>query len=86
MRYTGLVPLASRFIKEYVIFVEIPLFHVLNARITFGNIHALDQSVDGVTVIQDDGQPICVVEETCFDPPRGYSRLGKTFVIILTYT
>jgi len=53
------------------------LFHVLNARITFGNINALDQPVDGITVIDDNGVQSCVVDETCFDPPQGYNRLGK---------
>lgn len=56
--------------------IEIPLFHVLNARITFGNINALDQPVDGITVIDDNGVQSCVVDETCFDPPQGYNRLG----------
>lgn len=56
--------------------IEIPLFHVLNARITFGNINALDQPVHGVTVIEDNQEKACVVEDTCFEPPRGYSRLG----------
>lgn len=61
----------------HILFLEIPLFHVLNARITFGNINALDQPVDGITVIDDNGLQSCVVDETCFDPPRGYNRLGK---------
>ena len=33
--------------------IEIPLFHVINARITFGNIFGMASSVDGVTVVQE---------------------------------
>ncbi|XP_078680188.1 ankyrin repeat domain-containing protein 13D-like [Branchiostoma floridae x Branchiostoma belcheri] len=32
--------------------IEIPLFHVLNARITFGNLNGTDEEVDGVAAIK----------------------------------
>lgn len=39
--------------------IEIPLFHVINARITFGNIFALANSVQGVSVLtEDDGETL----------------------------
>ncbi|GIY76254.1 ankyrin repeat domain-containing protein 13B [Caerostris darwini] len=57
--------------------IEIPLFHVLNARITFGNIFALDEPVTGVTPIKDDGPVACVLDDNCFEVPSGYVRLGS---------
>ncbi|XP_067684865.1 ankyrin repeat domain-containing protein 13D-like isoform X1 [Haliotis asinina] len=55
--------------------IEIPLFHVLNARITFGNIFAMESSVEGVSCIQEE-ESTCVVDDSCFNPPPGYGRLG----------
>lgn len=67
--------------KLFYIFIEIPLFHVLNARITFGNIFGLDEAVPGVTPIQDEKVVACVLDDSCFDTPAGYVRLGETFVL-----
>lgn len=55
--------------------IEIPLFHVLNARITFGNIFALDEAVSGVTHSDEADRPVCVVDDACFAVPPGYARL-----------
>lgn len=57
--------------------IEIPLFHVLNARITFGNIFATDSGVEGVTTVeQEGGQMFCSIDDGCFEPPERYIRLG----------
>uniref|UniRef100_A0A2R5LBB9 Putative gpcr-chaperone n=1 Tax=Ornithodoros turicata TaxID=34597 RepID=A0A2R5LBB9_9ACAR len=56
--------------------IEIPLFHVLNARITFGNINALNESVPGVTTLQNNGVVNCTIDSFCFEAPTGYARLG----------
>ena len=66
----------------FYIFIEIPLFHVLNARITFGNIFGLDEPVPGVTPINDEKVVACVLDDSCFDTPAGYVRLGETFLLI----
>lgn len=66
--------------------IEIPLFHVLNARITFGNIFSLEQPVAGVTAINDEAATACVVDESVFDPPATYSVRGlctATVVVLL---
>lgn len=69
---------------------EIPLFHILNARITFGNIFSTDTPVERVSVMKDtvqreneDGEMIfetvissCSVDETVFDVPEGYRVIG----------
>jgi len=61
---------------------EIPLFHVLNARITFGNISGEDDAIQGVHIQNgDDSNCTCVVDEHCFDPPQGYIKLGRCLVI-----
>uniref|UniRef100_T1HUF5 Ankyrin repeat domain-containing protein n=1 Tax=Rhodnius prolixus TaxID=13249 RepID=T1HUF5_RHOPR len=62
--------------------IEIPLFHVLNARITFGNIFGLEQSVEGVDRIEENGKTHCIVNDSCFIPPASYTLLGE---IILHY-
>lgn len=56
--------------------IEIPLFHVLNARITFGNINAVDESVPGVHTSRDQGVVTCSIDNGCFEAPSGYARLG----------
>nr|XP_027202508.1 ankyrin repeat domain-containing protein 13D-like isoform X2 [Dermatophagoides pteronyssinus] len=64
--------------------IEIPLFHLLNAVITFGNVFAQDQPVDGVHIINlnidnnDGNQSVnrkCTVDEKCFEPPEDYEIL-----------
>lgn len=57
--------------------IEIPIFHVLNARITFGNIFGLDEAIPGVTSDWEaDKRLTCVVNEACFDAPADYMQLG----------
>lgn len=56
--------------------IEIPLFHVLNARITFGNIFGLEQSVEGIDRIEEGGKAHCIVNDSCFSPPASYTHLG----------
>jgi len=57
--------------------IEIPLFHVINARITFSNIQALDTSVEGVTSFKEDcGRSSAAIDDSVFEVPRGYQVLG----------
>ena len=63
---------------------EIPLFHILNARITFGNIFGLDSSVPGVSCLEEDNRKSCYVDDSVFDAPPSYQRRG-TFPNIFEY-
>jgi len=57
--------------------IEIPLFHVINARITFSNIQALDTPVPGVTSLkEEDGRTSVALDDAVFDVPRAYEVLG----------
>ncbi|XP_049872995.1 ankyrin repeat domain-containing protein 13D [Pectinophora gossypiella] len=56
--------------------IEIPLFHVLNARITFGNIFATDTPVQHIECIQEGDRLSCVVDDACFAIGRGYRAAG----------
>ncbi|KYN41770.1 Ankyrin repeat domain-containing protein 13B [Trachymyrmex septentrionalis] len=56
--------------------IEIPLFHILNARITFGNIFGLDQEVPHVGHLQETNRITCLVDDICFETPSGYAKLG----------
>lgn len=58
-------------------FVEIPLFHILNARITFGNIFGMDQEVPHVGHLEETNRMTCLVDDICFEAPVGYVKLGK---------
>lgn len=57
--------------------IEIPLFHVLNARITFGNIFAMDNCVPHISQIEENDRITCLVDEIVFQSPPGYSQLGN---------
>ncbi|XP_034477262.1 ankyrin repeat domain-containing protein 13D isoform X2 [Drosophila innubila] len=56
--------------------VEIPLFHVLNACITFGNVFAMTTSVDHVSTLQEQDRVTCLVDDRCFDIPSHYVNRG----------
>ncbi|KAK9301053.1 hypothetical protein QLX08_006399 [Tetragonisca angustula] len=56
--------------------IEIPLFHILNARITFGNIFGMDQEVPHVGHLQETNRMTCLVDDICFEAPVGYVKLG----------
>jgi len=57
--------------------IEIPLFHVINARITFSNIQALDQAVPGVTSFKEEGgHSSAAIDDSVFEVPRSYDVLG----------
>ncbi|XP_054257954.1 ankyrin repeat domain-containing protein 13D isoform X2 [Macrosteles quadrilineatus] len=56
--------------------IEIPLFHVLNARITFGNIFAMDEPVSGVQRVEEEGRVSCILDDSCFEPPASYTLMG----------
>ncbi|XP_069027441.1 ankyrin repeat domain-containing protein 13D isoform X2 [Embiotoca jacksoni] len=65
--------------------IEIPLFHVLNARVTFSNLCGCDEPISSVTVHKPDGSgeagqstpPFqCEVDPSVFEPPPDYTTLG----------
>ncbi|ALC42126.1 CG15118 [Drosophila busckii] len=56
--------------------VEIPLFHVLNACITFGNVFAMTSPVDNVSTLQEEDRVTCLVDDRCFDIPGNYVSRG----------
>lgn len=55
--------------------VEIPLFHVLNAIITFENVFALDTPVKFVSNIRESDERLtCIIDDECFEIPSGYTN------------
>uniref|UniRef100_A0A3B4D6V9 Ankyrin repeat domain-containing protein n=1 Tax=Pygocentrus nattereri TaxID=42514 RepID=A0A3B4D6V9_PYGNA len=63
--------------------IEIPLFHVLNARVTFSNLCGCDEPVSSVTVHSPQGAPDAdsintskYVDPSVFEPPPDYTTLG----------
>lgn len=67
--------------------IEIPLFHVLNACVTFGNVFALDTPVENVTHIkeEDNDRLTCVIDDRCFDVPANYANKGADHRRQLTF-
>lgn len=67
--------------------IEIPLFHVLNACVTFGNVFGLDTAVKNVQYLrEDDSQRLsCVVDDCCFDIPPNYANKSNEFRRQLTF-
>ncbi|CAL4160939.1 unnamed protein product [Meganyctiphanes norvegica] len=58
--------------------IEIPLFHVVTARITFGNIFGLDENIDKVVTVNEDERLSCIIEESVFEAPSGYLSVGQS--------
>uniref|UniRef100_A0A8C0GZA1 Ankyrin repeat domain 13D n=1 Tax=Chelonoidis abingdonii TaxID=106734 RepID=A0A8C0GZA1_CHEAB len=65
--------------------IEIPLFHVLNARITFSNLCGCDESLSSVRWGMGHSHPVllspvfpfpCEVDPIVFEVPQGYAMLG----------
>lgn len=67
--------------------IEIPLFHVLNACVTFGNVFGLDAPVKNVEYLrEDDNQRLsCVVDDCCFDIPSHYTNKSNEYRRQLTF-
>lgn len=68
--------------------LEIPLFHVMNAQISFNNIFATQNAVHGVTVIRDEERLMCDIDESLFEPPSHYTFIGTdifNFNILLIF-
>lgn len=58
--------------------IEIPLFHVLTARITFGNIFGVDERIDNVSTVCEEDRLSCVIDEAVFEPPASYTVIGHS--------
>jgi GPCR-chaperone len=69
------------FVLIVSLFAEIPLFHVLNAKITFGNIFASETPVPGANCVRDGERMHCVVDDNVFMSPSTYSVIGIVFFI-----
>lgn len=67
--------------------IEIPLFHVLNACVTFGNVFALDTPVKSVEHIGEEGvdRLSCVIDDSVFDVPTHYINKGADYRRQLTF-
>jgi hypothetical protein len=62
------------------LFSEIPLFHVLSAVVTFGNVFAMDSSVANVSYItESEDRMTCIIDDSIFDVPQSYARRGGEF-------
>ncbi|XP_031622271.1 ankyrin repeat domain-containing protein 13D isoform X2 [Contarinia nasturtii] len=61
--------------------IEIPLFHVLNACVTFGNVFGLDTPVKNVVYLrEEDSQRLsCVIDDCCFDIPPHYTNKSNDY-------
>jgi len=68
--------------------IEIPLFHVLNARVTFANLNGSETCPDGVIVLEEDvgeseegassvsKKTRCVIDKSIFEVHQKYKDLG----------
>lgn len=67
--------------------VEIPLFHVLNACVTFGNVFALEQPVKNVEQLREenDERLTCIVDDSCFDIPAHYTNKSADYRRQMTF-
>lgn len=67
--------------------IEIPLFHVLNACVTFGNVFGLDTAIPHVEHLreEDSNRLSCVIDDCCFDIPPNYADKSADYRRQLTF-
>lgn len=65
--------------------IEIPLFHVLNACVTFGNVFALDAPVKFVERLREDDRLSCVIDDSCFTIPSHYVNKSNEYRRQMTF-
>lgn len=66
--------------------IEIPLFHVLNAVVTFGNVFAMETPVANVSSLQEsEERTTCIIDDCCFDVPSEYVQRGNDFRRQITF-
>lgn len=54
-------------------FTEVPLFHVVNASITFHNIFGSEEKIQGVnSEIEANNKLVCELDDELFEPPLHY--------------
>ncbi|XP_055693789.1 ankyrin repeat domain-containing protein 13D isoform X2 [Lutzomyia longipalpis] len=60
--------------------VEIPLFHVMNACVTFGNVFGMETPVPNVSQIDEENRITCLVDDQCFQIPPDYDKNGGEYM------
>lgn len=67
--------------------IEIPLFHVLNACVTFGNVFGIEAAVKNVEhLVEEDSQRLsCIIDDACFDVPPNYTDRGADYRRQMTF-
>lgn len=69
--------------------VEIPLFHVLNACVTFGNVFGLETPVKNVQQIREENTDAerlsCIIDDSCFDIPPNYTNKNADYRRQMTF-
>jgi ankyrin repeat domain-containing protein 13 len=58
---------------------EIPLFRVLNAVVTFGNVFGSENPVDHVTILNENERLTCILDDAIFQIPPSYRNRGSEF-------
>ena len=48
----------------------------MNACVTFGNVFGCDESVVGVSTLEETDRLSCIVDDSCFEPPSEYVVYG----------
>lgn len=67
--------------------VEIPLFHVINACVTFGNVFAMEAPVKNVEYLneEENNRLSCIIDDSCFDVPAHYANKDADYRRQLTF-
>lgn len=59
--------------------IEIPMLHVLNACVTFGNVFAIDTPVKFVERLREEDRLSCVIDDSCFTIPSHYVNKSNEY-------
>lgn len=65
--------------------IEIPLFHILNAVVTFSNVFGIDNPVPQVTKMEENDRISCTIDESVFEVPSHYRKSGGEYRRQMTF-